>query len=146
MLLSVNRSVKFELARTSILPVLPEADAPLDFAAQAEITRESVNQVEVRTVSSHSAWLVLNDSWAAGWTAAVDGAERPVAKVNYAFRGIVIPAGKHEVVFRYRPRLLLLGLRVSVAAFVLLICFWLYIGLREVKRVRSLRPAQPTLS
>lgn len=39
----------------------------------------------------------------AGWNAYVDGKQTPYAKVNYALRGMPVPAGKHEIVFKFEP-------------------------------------------
>jgi hypothetical protein len=117
---------------------LSDANQVPVFDGQAEITRDRLNEVEVHTVSSRPAWLVLNDSWAAGWKAIVDGAEQSVARVNYAFRGLVVPAGSHQVVFRYQPRFLLLGFRVSSGALLFTVGFWLWLGLRHIAARRRL--------
>ena len=134
-----NEVIVSEPESRALAGALPGADVTLALERQASITREGINEVEVHAVSSQPAWLVLNDSWAAGWKAFVDGEEQRVARVNYAFRGIIIPAGSHRVVFRYRPRLLLVGLSMSAGAFVLVGCFWLYMGLRRATRLRSRR-------
>lgn len=39
-----------------------------------------------------------------GWTAAVDGQPADVVPVDYALSGVVVPAGDHELTFRYRSR------------------------------------------
>jgi len=118
---------------------LSDANQVPTFDGKAEITRERLNEVEVLAVSSRPAWLVLNDSWAAGWKAFVDGAEQPVTRVNSAFRGLVVPAGSHQVTFRYRPRFLLLGFRVSGGALLFATGFWLWLALRRISARR--RPA-----
>lgn len=38
-----------------------------------------------------------------GWKAFVDGEEVPVLRANYVLRAIEIPAGRHEITFRYDP-------------------------------------------
>lgn len=37
------------------------------------------------------------------WKSYIDGKETPHQKVNYLLRGMEIPAGRHEIVFEYKP-------------------------------------------
>lgn len=59
--------------------------------------------------------LVVMDPWFPGWRAEVDGQRAPVLRANYAFMAIPVPAGRHEVVLRYRPTTLLPGLACVLA-------------------------------
>jgi uncharacterized membrane protein YfhO len=51
-----------------------------------------------------------------GWHATVDGVETPIYRTNYLFRGIVVPAGQHTVMFVYRPVSALIGAGISLVA------------------------------
>ena len=53
--------------------------------------------------------LVLADRFDEDWHATVDGVETPVRRTNYALRGVVVPAGEHQVEFGYEPSALRLG-------------------------------------
>jgi hypothetical protein len=123
--------------QTEAQTALPSDDSQsAKFEATATITNDKLNDVEINALTSRPAMLVLNDSWAPGWKAYVDGIERPVLRVNYAFRGIVVPKGEHRVVFAYRPPKLLIGLIVSGGTLILLLLSWSLIGLQRLYQIR----------
>ena len=53
--------------------------------------------------------LIVSDSYFPGWKATVDGKSTGIHEVNMAMRGVVVPAGQHEVVMKYRPASVYLG-------------------------------------
>lgn len=60
--------------------------------------------------------LVTGDAWYPGWRAAIDGRATDVFPVDYALRGAAVPAGTHEVEFRYRPLTTYAGAAVTIVA------------------------------
>jgi hypothetical protein len=48
-----------------------------------------------------------------GWIAAVDGNDTQVVPVDYALSGVIVPAGNHELTFRYRSNWFRLGATLS---------------------------------
>jgi hypothetical protein len=88
-------------------------------AGTARIVADELNRVELTADTPHTALLVLSDNWAPGWRVYVDGKEAELLRVDYAFRGVVIPGGTHQVTFRYLPGLLIAGLVISLSAIVL---------------------------
>jgi len=52
----------------------------------------------------------------AGWKAYIDGKETPIVRVDYALRGLPIPAGKHSIEFRFEPKDFTLGDTISLIA------------------------------
>jgi hypothetical protein len=55
------------------------------------------------------------------WKAYIDGVEAEFIQVNYVLRGMLIPAGEHEIVFKYRPAAYYTGENISMAGSILLL-------------------------
>jgi membrane protein YfhO len=119
------------------------SDSPVDASVEgtASIARDAPNAVTIETTASSAAMLVLNDSWDRGWRADIDGVKQPILRVNYAFRGVVVPPGQHRVNFVYRPPLLLIGFALSSMTLVFLSAMSIVSGVRavQVRGRRSLR-------
>lgn len=109
------------------LPALPAAGqhAP----ARVQQKQRTATRLALATDSTETRFLVLSEMYFPGWRAFVDGVETPIYRTNYVFRGVVVPAGEHEVVFRYRPRSLVLG--AAISGLVLLLLFILIISDRR---------------
>lgn len=60
-----------------------------------------------------------------GWTATVDGKELPIGRVNYVLRALNLPAGEHNVVFRFDPKSVRVTNTISVVA---VICIYLLLA------------------
>jgi hypothetical protein len=91
-------------------------------APRGVVTRLLATTVNVSFTADCDRLLVFTDSWAPGWSAAIDGTPVPVLRVNNAIRAVMAPAGDHTLTWTYRPRfltpllsLLALGLGASVA-------------------------------
>jgi hypothetical protein len=67
------------------------------------VVYSSPNRLHVELDGQSAGLLVVTDPWYPGWTCRIDGNEVPVRKADYAFRGVVVPRGTREVVFRFEP-------------------------------------------
>jgi uncharacterized membrane protein YfhO len=76
--------------------------------------------VEAEVDAAVPALAVLNDTFAPGWTATVDGAPAAVVGADGALRATPVEKGRHTIVWRYRAPGLRTGAAVSGLALVLL--------------------------
>lgn len=103
--------------RTALLDATPGAGFDgIDAAGRAEIVRYEPNRIELKTRSDARTVLVLSENHYPGWRATVDGRAVEVLRVDYNLRGVLLPPGEHEVTFVYRPKSVLIGLLLSLAA------------------------------
>ncbi len=107
--------------------LFPYNDAPKDlnesYVTTGEIhTRDISNEeVTLQTKTASKALLILTDTYYPGWKCYVNGAERPVYRVNNYMRGVFLDAGTSTVDFRFEPMLFTAGVATSgVTALILL--------------------------
>jgi uncharacterized membrane protein YfhO len=58
---------------------------------------------------------IVLDPWFPGWKATVDGAPAPLARADYAFMAVPVPAGQHQLRLEYHPTQLGRGIAVAAA-------------------------------
>lgn len=115
----------------------PELGRP-ESPGEAVIEEYSPNRVVVRTRAGARSLLVLADNMYKGWHATVDDEPVPIHRTNHTFRGVVVAAGEHEVVFRFQPRELEVGLGIyAVGAAILLIYGMVLAGRSVLDRGRN---------
>jgi hypothetical protein len=93
-----------------------DADFPRKPGRPLAERRASAGEMEYDVELRRPGVLVVSESHHPGWKAFVDGQETPILVANYAFRGVVLPPGRHTVRFEYRPASVWLGLAVSLAS------------------------------
>ncbi len=101
------------VAVTEMPPSEPLPDSASDDVGLAVMTGRTANTVRVEVDAKARCVLVLSDTYFPGWVARVDGVKTELFPVNYAFRGVIVPAGKHVVEYEYRPRSFRVGLAIS---------------------------------
>jgi hypothetical protein len=131
----------FDLRRQVVLEHHAFSDAELqastlslsELAGEAAIVSRSATRVETEASPLDPAYLVLTDSYDPDWVVSVDGKRAPVLRANQIFRAVPLSAGKHRLVFTYRPVWLFLGAALTLAAAGLAALFLV----RETRRQRS---------
>jgi hypothetical protein len=110
---------RLALIETARPPAIPPSAGP----ANVVMSEHGANRMALATDTATPRFLVLSEMYFPGWRAYVDGAETPIYRTNYLFRGIVVPAGQHTVTFEYRPQSVLLGAAISAGALAIALLF-----------------------
>ena len=68
-------------------------------SCRVEILDYSENKVTLKTENQSTGFLVLTDIDYPTWKARIDNQETKIYLTDYAFRGIIVPKGKHLIEF-----------------------------------------------
>ena len=85
---------------------------------------------------------MLTDPWYPGWICRIDGEPAKIWKANYAFRGVMVPAGSKEVVFRFDPQSYGRGKWVSLGALAAVVACLLGLMFYGTYRTTKLHPGR----
>ena len=94
-------------------------------SASVRMLRSTSAESEYAISSQRPALLVLSEVFYPGWEAHLDERPAPLLRVNYALRGVPLPAGAHRVRLRFRPPSVQRGAVLSLLGIaLLLVCRW----------------------
>lgn len=87
----------------------------------AKVIKLSSNRFTIETASADSSFLVLTQNFYHFWKVSIDGMEGNVIKTNMSFMGVIVPAGKHTIIFDFVPTVIKRALLVQLAFILLLL-------------------------
>jgi hypothetical protein len=77
--------------------------SPGEHISKARIVEYQRNAVVIDVETDRTGIVVLHDIYYPGWQVTVDGERRPVLRTTLLFRGVEVEAGRHRIVFEFRP-------------------------------------------
>ena len=122
----------FDPARVAVVEEnnapLASRDAPLS-SPRLQILERQPERLRVHYQADAEALLVIADAWHPGWRAILDpDAEKardlPLFPADIFLRGVVLPAGEHDLLMLFQPRSLGLGAIISLLTLAGLAIFW----------------------
>jgi hypothetical protein len=85
----------------SSIPFMPQPDS----SARIQLVKNDNDIVTYTSDATNNQFAVFSEIfYKAGWKAIVDGKELPIVKTDYVLRGLALPAGKHNIEFRFEPQ------------------------------------------
>ncbi|MBI2427778.1 MAG: YfhO family protein [Ignavibacteriales bacterium] len=83
--------------------------------ATVRYSNYGIQDLELKVHATGNNLIFLSESWyPEGWKAFIDGTETPIYRLNYMFRGIVVPKGEHSVTMKFEPTGFYLGKNLSL--------------------------------
>jgi len=131
---------RVEAAEAPLAPGFdPRRDVAFESAMRAEPQATGCNAARILEVSRGSdeerfvvesdgpGWLVSRATHARGWHAVLDGAPAELRRADGRHRAVAVPAGRHEVLMRYQPP----GLRIGIVLSLVSLAALLWLALRR---------------
>jgi uncharacterized membrane protein YfhO len=106
-----------------------------DSLAEIVLLSYKANEMNYKSVSKTDQLAVFSEIYYEdGWNAYIDGQLVPHMRANYVLRSLFIPAGGHEIVFKFEPKVIATGNMISLISYGFLILIPLGWYLRERKK------------
>lgn len=108
-----------------------------DSTANIQLTKYKPNELTYKSKTASEQLAVFSEVYYdKGWKAYVDGKEQPYFRANYILRAMKIPAGEHEIVFKFEPRAYYMGNKLGLIFSVILLGFIAYAFYSEYKEMK----------
>lgn len=86
-----------------------------DSLAAIRLTSYKPNHLKYVSNNSNEGFAVFSEMYYKdGWNATIDGKKSDYIKVDYALRGMTIPAGKHTIEFKFEPQVVKTGSTIAL--------------------------------
>ena len=86
-----------------------------DMEGSITLTDYKPNQLTYTFSANEDKLVVFSEIWTSkGWTMLIDGQESPLLRANYLLRAAMIPAGRHEIMMFYEPKVWKVGGTISL--------------------------------
>jgi len=107
-----------------------------DSLARIELTSYQPNKLDYVSDASTPQLAVFSEIYYThGWNAFIDSKPATHFRVNYILRGMIVPAGKHNIEFRFEPKAYYTGEKISLASSLLLIVLLLALAGSEIRNL-----------
>ncbi|HSY62281.1 MAG TPA: YfhO family protein, partial [Cytophaga sp.] len=111
----------------------------VDSASYIKLTEYHPNHLKYESNAATEQFAVFSEIYyQPGWNAYVDGKLTPHVRVDYVLRGMELPAGKHEILFKFEPEHYIRSEKISYIGSLLWIALLLgSLGMALKKEIKS---------
>ena len=123
------------IINTEYKKLIPDAAFAKDSLNTIALTGYKANELKYHSKASSEQLAVFSDVYYKdGWNAYIDGKLTPYFRADYVLRAMMVPAGSHEVVFRFEPEVIKKGSTITLFSYALLILIplgWYFLDKRK---------------
>jgi len=93
----------------------------VDSTASISLVNYEPNHLIYSSKNSNEGVAVFSEMYyKKGWNAYIDGNESDYFKVDYVLRGLKVPSGEHQIEFKFEPKVVTQGSKITLASSILL--------------------------
>ena len=128
---------EFDPAREAVVdiryqPAFAGFTARLDTTASIKLVSYEPNHLVYEYQSALPQMVVFSEIfYSKGWEAYIDRELTPHVRTNYVLRGMAVPAGKHEIVFKFEPASYARGEKIALVSSIGIILLILGVAAKE---------------
>ncbi len=117
---------------------IDEFNFPKDSLASITLKEYKPNHLTYSTNNNNNGLAVFSEMYyPVDWKAYIDGKPADHFKVNYVLRAMNIPRGSHTVEFRFEPKVIETGSKITLTSSILMIILFLGGGVFSIFRLRK---------
>jgi hypothetical protein len=110
------------IVQNSFATLIGKSVANLDSTAAIELVKYHPDNLSYKYKTKTDGVAVFAEIWYdKGWNAYLDGMKVPYFRANYILRAMKLPAGEHQLEFKFEPKSYLIGDKISLLASAILI-------------------------
>ncbi|WP_204345273.1 YfhO family protein [Psychroserpens algicola] len=93
----------------------------VDSTSRINLIDYKPNYLKYTSTNNNDGFAVFSEMYYAhGWQATIDGNAVPIQRVNYALRGLQVPAGNHSIEFKFEPKVVQTGSMIALMSAIIL--------------------------
>ncbi|RIV30641.1 hypothetical protein D2V08_16315 [Flagellimonas lutimaris] len=109
------------VVNTQEYPELTKLRYSVDSVASIDLVDYRPDYLKYSSQNPNDGFAVFSEMhYPSGWNVFIDGEPQEHYKVDYALRGMKVPAGQHEIEFKFEPEVVETGSQITLAANILL--------------------------
>jgi len=106
-----------------------------DSAAYIKLTSYAPNHLSYQYESGKDEMALFSEIYyPKGWNAYIDGNLTPYFRANYVLRAMILPAGSHQLEFKFEPNVYIVGEKISLISSITLLVLILLLGILEARK------------
>jgi hypothetical protein len=113
------KSPAFDPAKSAVVVGDARPSQNLNGESSVRIVDYQPERISIQINGNSSALLIVTDALYPGWEATIDGNTTEILRTNALFRGIMVPAGEHEIEMFFNPTSVMVGLVVSAVGLII---------------------------